>query len=410
MEGKFLTGNIDSSVNLSLDRVIRACEKLSIDRIAEKTIIVGGTNGKGSTILYLESLLLRAGYRLFTYLSPHLLSVSDRIRVNGVNLEEIEISRNYEEVRKKLNSIWDSLTPFERFTVTSFYIAKQGKFDFALLEVGMGGRLDATNVFNNEYAVITSIALDHMDFLGDTIEEIAWEKAGIIKEGTFVVLGDIESSAYGVIEGVARGKKAILKRVSRDFGYDIRNFSIEAIEFSYSGIYLKESLFKLRQLNPVFAHNASLSIYLAENIVGSKIGNIDVYGALLNTEIPGRFEVVRLSDSIIILDVAHNFDALKVVKDCVDRLSGDVVWFISPVRGKNWWKVIDLIDPGRLFLVENPVRGFKKEELQRFGKVVDLDELETFIKNEGTYVFTGSFYIVGEVKRRLEKWKRSLKL
>ena len=401
MEGKILKSKIDTSINLGLTRVLEALGTLGIDSIADRVVIVAGTNGKGSTLGYLEGMLLSHGFRVFSYLSPHVLSISERIRINGTYVDERFIEEAYRVVCDRLGDRWSMLTPFERFTVTAFYIASLTRFDFALLEVGLGGRLDATNVFNNDYAIITSIGFDHMEFLGNSLEEIALEKAHVIKNGTFAVVGDVSDSIFEVISGVARKNGSVLKRAGVDFCYRITGCSLDKVDFIYDGLYVKGKRFSLNTFNSVFAHNFSLALYIFENIVGGEVEKIELNDVIEGFNLPGRCEVLRLGDGILVLDVAHNYHALDRLREDIERFCKNVTWFISPVRGKDWYKVLDKIR-GKVFLLENPVKGYTRDELKMFGVCVTLDEAIGMLKKEGVYVFTGSFYIVGEVKRRLK--------
>jgi len=401
MEGKILRDRIDTSINLGLNRVLEALSILGIDSIANRVVIVAGTNGKGSTLSYLEGMLLSFGFRVFSYLSPHVLSFSERVRINGIYLEEGFIEETYRLVEDRLKDRWKTLTPFERFTVTAFYIATFGKFDFALLEVGLGGRLDATNVFDNDYAVITSIGFDHMEFLGNSLEEIAFEKAHVIKNGTFTVIGDVSDSVFEVVSSVARRNGSILRRVGVDFRYLVTDCSFGNVDFIYDGLYVKERKLSLNTFNSVFAHNFSLALYLFENIVGREVERIDLTNVIERFNLPGRCEVLRLGDSTLVLDVAHNYHALNRLKGDIERTCGNVTWFISPVKGKDWYRILGEIR-GKVFLLENPEKGYTEDELKEFGSVVTLDESMEMLREGGLYVFTGSFYIVRELKRRLK--------
>ena len=179
-----------SEVELGLDRVGQVAEKLGIQTLAKNTIVVAGTNGKGSCIAAMESILKRVGCSVGTYTSPHISRFSERIKLNGVEVGERQLCAAFNFVDHAREDV--KLTYFEFSTLVAFVIFAQSQLDFALLEVGLGGRLDAVNIIDADVSIITSIDLDHQDWLGDDRESIGREKAGIIRKNKPVLLVEIE--------------------------------------------------------------------------------------------------------------------------------------------------------------------------------------------------------------------------
>ncbi|MAY34875.1 MAG: bifunctional folylpolyglutamate synthase/ dihydrofolate synthase, partial [Spongiibacteraceae bacterium] len=175
---------------LGLDRLSPVFQKLNPDLSAAKVITVAGTNGKGSVVELLQNLLLSAGHRVGLYTSPHLLRYNERVRVNGVELDDETIIAGLEAVERCRSDI--ALTYFEFSTLAALYNFAQAKLDYVILEVGLGGRLDAVNIVDPDLCVLTSVALDHEAWLGNDREQIGAEKAGIFRPGVPVVCGDSE--------------------------------------------------------------------------------------------------------------------------------------------------------------------------------------------------------------------------
>ena len=190
---------------LGLDRVRELLAKLGDPQKQLKFVHIAGTNGKGSTAAMLASILGKAGYRTGLYTSPHLLRYNERFRVNGEEVSDQALADATERVKLAAETMADAPTQFELVTAIAFCLFQEAKCDIVVLEVGLGGRLDATNIIDTpEAAVITRIGLDHTEILGDTVEAIASEKAGIVKPGGAVVLGDQDPRVRGVVEAVCR--------------------------------------------------------------------------------------------------------------------------------------------------------------------------------------------------------------
>ena len=296
-----------------------------------KAIHIAGTNGKGSTAATLASIMQKAGYRVGLYTSPHLVYFTERIRINGREIDESKVVELTERIKftvqsSELREELSKITFFEFTTAMAILYFMEEGVDIAVMETGMGGRLDATNVINPLVSIITNISIEHKEFLGDTIEAVAYEKGGIIKEGIPLITGVEQPSAFQVIEKICGEKGAPLYRLWRDFSFLKKG----ANRLSYNGI---DEGFDDLTLNLAGSHqfsNASMAIasveLLREN--GFTISNEAIYGGLADVAWPGRLETVSQNPKII-LDGAHNpAGAEALAKVIADELEFDRLFLI----------------------------------------------------------------------------------
>ncbi len=276
-------------------------------------ITVGGTNGKGSTCAILETILLRAGYRVGCHTSPHLLAFNERARVNGVDATDAELLEHFEAVEKARASMAEpvSLTYFEFTTLAIMRLFASRGLDAVILEVGLGGRLDAVNIVDTDCAIVTSIDIDHTEYLGDTREKIGFEKAGIFRSGKPAVCGD-PSPPQSLIDH-ANAIGADLWLVGRDFRYEAQAGN-ERQQWSYIGRTQRRSALAypaLRGANQLINTAAALAALeaLRDRI---PVSAQDIRLGLANVELPGRFQVLPGKPQVI-FDVAHNPHAAAVL-------------------------------------------------------------------------------------------------
>lgn len=296
-----------------------------------KAVHVAGTNGKGSTSVTISSIMQESGYKVGLYTSPHLVNFTERIRINGREIEEERVVQLTEKIRFKIqdsgfNEELSNITFFEFTTAMALlYFVEEG-VDIVVMETGMGGRLDATNVVNPLVSIITNVSIEHREFLGDTLEAIAYEKAGIIKDRTPVVTGVEQTSAFQVIERICSEKGASLYRLGRDFSFRKKGIDI----FSYKGV--KESFDDLR-LNLLGGHqftNASLALAAVELLTdkGLIVPRNAIYSGLQKVSWPGRLETVSTNPRII-LDGAHNPAGAEVLaKTIANEIKFDRLFLI----------------------------------------------------------------------------------
>lgn len=294
-----------AAIDLTLERVDHVQKAMALPKPAPVVITVGGTNGKGSCVAMLESILLAAGYRVGTYTSPHLLKYNERIRLNGVEAADEAIVDAFEKVDCIRGET--SLTYFEFGTLAALYMFAQCPLDVVLLEVGLGGRLDATNIVDADLALISSVGLDHQQWLGRDREAIGYEKAGIFRSGRPAVYGDPDPPR-SVLEA-ARQRRTALYCVERDYAY-----SAGSADWRWSFKQARlENLPPPRLVGRQQYQNAA-AVLTALNVL-SPVLPVDVAAirrGLAEVSLPGRYQQVAERPEIR-LDVAHNPDAFQML-------------------------------------------------------------------------------------------------
>ncbi len=285
------------TIELGLERVIFVAERLGLQKPACPVITVAGTNGKGSVVAMLESILTAAGYRTGTYTSPHLLAYNERIRIAGHAVEDAPLMEAFAAIDEARAD--RALTYFEFGTLAALYIFRQASVDALVLEVGLGGRLDAVNCVDPDVAVITSIDIDHSEWLGNDREAVGFEKAGIMRTGRVAVCGDYSPPGSVVRHAAAIG--ADLRCIGRDFFSERK---INTFIWSQGGRRIelpKPSLAGDHQTDNASTALAALTALETHLPVHEST----LAAGLRSVELPGRYQRLSTSPSII-LDVAHN--------------------------------------------------------------------------------------------------------
>lgn len=311
--------------NYGLERTFRLLEILGSPQDKIKLIHVAGTNGKGSTTSMITKILRGFGYRVGMYTSPYLEEFEERIQINGENIPKDTLVNLLEEVKcaveKVIKEGYDHPTEFEILTALTFLYFYNEKVDYGVIEVGLGGRIDSTNVLNPIVSVITSISLDHMDILGDTLGKIAYEKAGIIKEEIPVVLYPQKQEAEDVILEKAKEKHSKIYFVEKDDGKLI-NINSDDIyqEVEIKGI---NNIYKVKL--PLLGEHQILNLAVAIkavevlfNIENIEINKNRIEDSLMGVKWIGRLEVLR-KNPLIVIDGAHNIDGIKSLKESVQK-------------------------------------------------------------------------------------------
>lgn len=282
-----------SAIDLGLDRVQAVAQQANLTKPAPTVITVAGTNGKGSTCALMEAILLDAGYKVGVYSSPHLIRYNERVRVNGVDLADEKHCQAFDFIEQQRGDI--SLSFFEFGTLAALRLFQTEQVDVVLLEVGLGGRLDATNVVDHDVSVITSLAIDHVDWLGDDINVIGFEKAGIFRAGKPAICG--QPKAPSTVAAHADDIQAELFQVGIQYHYEQQSETqwrwqlgtFELNELPIPGLPLQNAATALTALA-----NAHLDIT-----------DINIVNGLKNATLPGRMQILHTSP-VILLDVAHN--------------------------------------------------------------------------------------------------------
>lgn len=332
---------------ISLAAITEFLEELGNPQDDLKFIHIAGTNGKGSVGAYLESVLREAGYRVGRFISPTLYEYRERIQINGIYISEEDFAETMEllvgvlqerkERRKPLPS------PFEIETALSFLYFRKNACDFVLLECGMGGKMDATNVIRTtELAVITSISMDHMEYLGDTIGEIAQQKAGIIKPGADVVTCQQQPQAAAAIEKACRAHHNHLT-VGRADQAEVLSFDLEHMTFAYSGKTITIHLAGAHQLeNAVLALTAVFALIHRGYAIGDEQIVLGFEHAVWN----GRFTIL-CREPYFIVDGAHNPDAALKLKKSIEMYFKDknLIFLIGVFRDKQYEEICKILTP-----------------------------------------------------------------
>ncbi|MBI1912490.1 MAG: bifunctional folylpolyglutamate synthase/dihydrofolate synthase [Deltaproteobacteria bacterium] len=311
----YLYGLQKHGIKPGLKRIKELLEALGDPQARFPSIHIAGTNGKGSTSAMLASVLKSAGLKVGLYTSPHLVRFNERIRISGKEISNKDISRLASVVKEAAakTSSADKITFFEFTTAMAFLYFMDKKVDMAILETGMGGRLDATNTVAPLVSIITNIGMDHTDYLGDTIEKIAYEKAGIIKKNTPVITAAENTDALDVIKNIADKKNAPLYVFKKDF-----KVSPHKDRFNYKGLSadlreLKTNLAGRHQFKNASCALAALEILRDK---GFNISDKAIKQGLNEVEWPGRIEIIN-KKPLLILDSAHNPEGAATLRQAL---------------------------------------------------------------------------------------------
>jgi dihydrofolate synthase/folylpolyglutamate synthase len=299
-------------VKFGLENTRELLRRLGDPHLAYPTIHVTGTNGKGSVCAFIESALRAAGYRTGLYTSPHLVEFTERTKVDGAEIPCADVARLAGEVRCYVIDMANGphnqqCTFFEATTAMAFKFFAERKVDLAVIEVGMGGRLDSTNHIIPEASVITSIGLEHTQYLGDTEAKIAYEKAGIIKQGVPVIVGELSQEAIEVVERVAGERGAKVLRLGQDFSFEARpgKKNPSGQRFAYRGFGGLSGEYKIPLLGDFQLSNAAMALAALEAAARFKVARGAAVKGLKCAYWPGRLQVWR-KKTLVVLDGGHN--------------------------------------------------------------------------------------------------------
>lgn len=327
-------------IAMGLDRVRAVREAMQLDPEFQ-VITVGGTNGKGSACMMLEAMLHQAGYRTGCYTSPHLLRYNERVRIARVAAGDAQLVDAFAAVERARARAGVALTYFEFGTLAAVWLFVQAKLDVAILEVGLGGRLDAVNVFEPHCAMVMSVALDHMEYLGNTRELIGFEKAGIYRAGRPAICADPDPPATLVAHATGIGAELLLR--GRDF--DARP---AATQWSYRGPGGARHGLPWPALRGAYQlGNAAACIAALDSLRDHCPVTVnDIRNGLLTVENPGRFQVLP-GQPMVILDVAHNPHAAQALSGSLKGLprAGRVLAVFAMLSDKDVAGVVDAVKP-----------------------------------------------------------------
>lgn len=409
-------------------RIKKFLEKLGSPHKNLKVIHVAGTNGKGSTVNFIKD-VLKEDYKVGSFVSPHLITYCDRIKIGDSEISQADFAEIGEfiiEREKDIVEEYGDLNLFEFLTIMAIIYFEREGVDLAILEVGMGGRADSTNIFTSReklISLITSISMDHMEYLGDTIEEIADAKAGIIQEGGLVVTTNRDPKILGVIEKEAKGKSAELF-YTKDLASEILKSDLRGIDFKVKLDNVEEE-FHLTQIGDYQVENAIgaiYALYLLNKRGILKISMEDIKERIKRSTWKGRMEIVS-RDPLIILDGAHNFDGIKRLVESLDNFKFKKLHLVmSILADKEHKKMLEEISSYTdevVFVNLDYKRGTSPDELSSEaseyglkGQVMTIDEALAYYKKsyqEGDLILiTGSLYFVSEARSKILNYDYSI--
>jgi bifunctional protein folC len=371
-----------------------------------KTVHVTGTNGKGSTCYYISNLLEKAGQKTGLFVSPYIREFNERIQLNSQNIsiEDLLVGANY--IYQILQKLKIELVTFEYEVALAFWYFAKKRCNYAVIEVGIGARHDKTNVIIPEVSVITTVGLDHEKIIGPTLQDIAFEKAGIIKDKRPVVLGNVPESILPIIQKEAQVKSAPMYQLNKDFS--VMSAENKLLVHTKMGIYQFES----RPLVEGFDIAIACQVLSLLNL---SILPTEIEKIINLTKIPGRYQIIKTKPTII-LDGAHNMQAMNNLIDFVnaEKNKGQIYVLITMMKDKDLSEVFTLFNHNEkitLTTIDYP-RAAKKadfpaEVLEKYkyrkNAIQAYIDLKKNLKENDTLVVTGSFYLVSQILNFQEK-------
>ncbi|ETI70291.1 bifunctional folylpolyglutamate synthase/dihydrofolate synthase [Neobacillus vireti] len=394
-----------------------------------KTVHIGGTNGKGSTVTFLRSILEAAGYTVGTFTSPYIEQFNERISVNGKPITDVELLALANVIRPLADELENTElggpTEFEVITAMAFdYFAKNSKVDIVIFEVGLGGRFDSTNILHPLASIITNIGLDHTNILGNTYEEIAFEKAGIIKEQTPVFTAVKHPGALNVIIEQAAQKTAPIYRLNQEFSIQAHESLENGEAFTLQTETQTIHELEIRMIGQHQTENAALAVSAAQflNQEGSlNVSTQAIRDGLKKAYWPGRFEILS-QDPLVIIDGAHNDEGVTALVDELSTRYPDrhIQIVFAALKDKKLDKMIaklDKIADQISFVSFDFPRAAKAEDLLQISQSANklaVDNWKTYLLEEiddldtkDMVVITGSLYFISEVKPHLCKYLKN---
>lgn len=399
-----------SEIDLGLARIAQVSRQMKLPSIAKKVITVAGTNGKGSTVCMLSSILAAAGYKVGTYTSPHLVHYNERVRINGKPVSDELLCDAFERVDHAREDI--SLTYFEFGALTAFDIFSRADLDVAVLEVGLGGRLDAVNLIDPDIAVLTTIALDHTDWLGETREEIGTEKAGIFRAGAPAVCGEVDLPLTVINHAQSLAADLMRRGEVYDFSkHDDENISGMQV-WDWNGTRAGEPISLVNLPLPSLPLVNAATCLQALHQLDMDIPEQAIREGLINANLPGRYQ--RLDKPVpILLDVAHNPEAASYLAERLqeEKHTGRLYALLGMLSDKDTDEVLTImhpvIDEWAVCNLDTP-RAIAADQLQAKLTELGASRVETYanasaalevlldqVSEDDLLIIFGSFFTVG---------------
>lgn len=421
---EYISNACKFGMNFGLDRTVKILELLGNPHKKVKFIHVGGTNGKGSTSSIINSILIEAGFKVGMYTSPYLEEFEERIQINRQNISKESLALVISEVKDVIDKVREydlgEPTEFEIITCAMFLYFYKENIDIGIIEVGLGGRLDSTNVITPILSILTSISYDHMNILGNTLQEIAKEKAGILKNGVPLILYPQSNEVYEVIKEKAIEKSVEIVNVSADESHFVKIYD--------DGKNINQ-VFKWRNVNytlPLLGEHQILNATVALNAIkilrekyNFDIKDEQILSGVKKTTWIGRMEIMKRNPTVVI-DGAHNEDGIIKLKNNIKKYFNysNLYLIIGILSDKEVDKMTSIITPMAKEVVAVTPHSDRaeiaielKKNIEKFNKnVSDFQEYEDaykYIVNKSDkndlIVITGSLYMIGDMRKIIKK-------
>ncbi len=423
----YLYGLQKHGIKLGLTNTLKLMSILKEPQKTFHSIHIAGTNGKGSTATALASILSESGLKVGLFTSPHLVSFTERISINNTRISEKDVIGLASEIRNSITDTDLNPTFFEFVTAIAFYYFAKQNIDWAVIETGLGGRLDATNVLQPDLTIITNISLDHSEFLGNTISDITFEKAGIIKPDVSLITAAERPEVIRQLTDIAAKRNSDIHIFNKDYTGSLTEMDSRHISFDYSGHRnLRDLSLPLTGKHQLY--NACTAIRACELLENKDITVSDnsIRKGLQNVKLEGRLEIVSQSPTIV-LDSAHNPDAAISLADSFkDIFPGKEVILITGIMDDKEIKgiLLPLINiahsviltkssyeraalPEKLEKIAYTIKGISAQNnspsvynSETIARAIEL--AKTICKQDSVILVTGSFYTTGEVKELMD--------
>lgn len=410
-------------IKLGLERVSVLAKKLGNPQKSFRSVIIGGTNGKGSISAMLASIINKTDLKTGLYTSPHLFDVRERIAISGEKVGEKDFATAVDKVR---SAGVEEITYYECLTLAAFVLFEMNEVQSAVLEVGLGGRLDAVNIAESEVSIITGIAIDHTEHLGSSIEEIAFEKSGIIRRGGVVIAGRMPGSAFNVIKRESRKRDARLIVSGKDFSTENVKFSAKGFTFDYLSEEISLRHLKVPLCGSFQPENAPLAVSAFLQAAKRFDRKLDVDGAvrkgLSGVRWRGRMEKIKLNCEIL-FDCAHNSDALRYLASYLSQQVSEreVILIFGVLSDKDIPLMLSMLSIRGIkiiFTYPDNQRAESPEELKKIfpGRHIPVSVIYDPVKaikkamkessGEGLICVAGSIYLVAPLLNYVDALKK----
>ncbi|MDA8229682.1 MAG: bifunctional folylpolyglutamate synthase/dihydrofolate synthase [Desulfitobacterium hafniense] len=424
----YLSNLTKFGINLGLDRIKELLSRVDNPERKLRVVHVGGTNGKGSTSIMIAEILERAGYKVGLFTSPHLHDYRERITINGEMIPKNEVVHLVDCLKPHLESLVQSgvehPTEFEVSTAMAFMYFARERVDFAVIEVGLGGEIDSTNVVNPLIAVITNVGMDHMDYLGQDLRSIAAVKAGIIKTGTQLITASDRPEVLEVIESRAEDLKVPVWKVGEQVRWEKRWAGELEQKFDLFGLYSIYEKLTLRLIGDHQLKNAATAVTACEVLTreyGIEIPREAIYRALKEVQWPGRLELISLRPKVL-LDGAHNVDGAIVLAKALPLYQRKrLILCLGMLSDKEREKVVELLVPFAdeviITRANSPRAGnwtYLAEIVRRYNQPVYTIENPrdavnfglNLLESDDMLCITGSLYMIAEAREEILRLKK----